>query len=189
MTGRIKHFGTPDGLASDYVTAALRDRSGSLWFGTNEGVSRLIPAPDQPAVAPPIWIEEVRAGGALQPMSELGTTELSDLTLAPGQNHLQVAFFGVASEQGGHCDIGTGSTEPSPTGRGRATCRVVHYASLAPGRYRFVVEAVNADGVASPQPASVSFTVLPPLWQRGWFMGLAALLLAARRVRAGIASG
>jgi len=42
--------------------------------------------------------------------------------------------------------------------------RSVTYANLAPGTYRFLVRAVNADGVASAEPAVVSFRISPPFW-------------------------
>ncbi len=156
VTGRVRHFSMSDGLVSDYVTAALRDSTGALWFGTTDGVSRLVPAPDTPAAAPPIWIGEVRAGGALQPISELGATAVADLTLEPDQNHLQIAFFGAGFGTGGPLRYryrldGAEAEWTGPTDR-----RVVHYASLAPGRYRFIVEAMNADGMVSEQPATVS---------------------------------
>jgi signal transduction histidine kinase len=54
--------------------------------------------------------------------------------------------------------------------------RAVHLANLAPGRYRFLVRAVNAAGVVSETPASFSFTILSPLWQRWWFLALAATI-------------
>ena len=56
------------------------------------------------------------------------------------------------------------------------TERSVNYAELAPGSYRFLVRAVNEDGQASQVPASVTFTILPPVWKRGWFLGTLALL-------------
>jgi predicted phage tail protein len=46
--------------------------------------------------------------------------------------------------------------------------RIVNYANLKPGTYRFRVRAVNADGVVSNEPASVAFTIVPPVWQRWW---------------------
>jgi signal transduction histidine kinase len=49
---------------------------------------------------------------------------------------------------------------------------------LKPGSYRFRVRAVNADGVVSSEPASVAFTIVPPVWQRWWFIGLVILVLA-----------
>jgi signal transduction histidine kinase len=55
--------------------------------------------------------------------------------------------------------------------------QTVNYANLAPGSYRFLVRAINADGVPSSQPASVSFRVLPPFWQRWWFLTLAAIVI------------
>jgi signal transduction histidine kinase len=66
----------------------------------------------------------------------------------------------------------------------------VHYATLSSGRYRFLVRALNAQGLGSAQPAAVSFTVLPPFWMRWWFAlpagtALAMLLYAAHRYRLG----
>jgi CheY-like chemotaxis protein len=55
----------------------------------------------------------------------------------------------------------------------------VVYANLAPGRYRFEVRALSADGGTSPTPATLSFTVLRPLWQRWWAITMAVLTLAA----------
>src|SRR5262249_32263796 len=58
-----------------------------------------------------------------------------------------------------------------------ADLRTVNYASLSPGTYRFLVRAVSAEGVASEPPATVVFRILPPIWQRWWFMALAAVLV------------
>jgi ligand-binding sensor domain-containing protein/signal transduction histidine kinase len=177
-SGRVKHFTTSDGLAADYVTAAFRDSTGALWFGTRDGVSRLVPGADGPSAAPAIWIGEVRAGGVLQATPELGAAVLADLTIEPAQNHLQIVFFGVGYAAGGPLRyryrlVGADSDWSGPTDQ-----RVVHYAGLGPGRYRFVVEAITADGVTSEQPATVSFVVLPPVWQRWWFLTLVAMSLA-----------
>ena len=56
--------------------------------------------------------------------------------------------------------------------------RAVDYSSLSSGSYRFLVRAVNAEGMVSESPASVSFVILPPLWRRWWFVGLTALTLS-----------
>ena len=53
---------------------------------------------------------------------------------------------------------------------------VLPFASLAPGDYTFRVKAFNADGVESPEPASYSFTIIPPLWRRGWFIALEVMV-------------
>src|SRR6185369_224372 len=51
--------------------------------------------------------------------------------------------------------------------------RVVNYANLAPGTYRFLVRAVTSDGTLSQTPATVSFKILLPIWRRWWFLALA----------------
>jgi len=53
-----------------------------------------------------------------------------------------------------------------------------NYPGLGPGRYRFLVKAVNSEGGESITPAEVDFEILPPVWRRWWFEGLAAAGLA-----------
>lgn len=55
--------------------------------------------------------------------------------------------------------------------------RTINYANLASGRYQFRVRAVNANGVMSENPASVSFTIARPVWQQWWFLLLLTLLI------------
>jgi signal transduction histidine kinase len=57
--------------------------------------------------------------------------------------------------------------------------RAVNYASLSPGNYTFEVNAINVDGVESAAPAALTFTILPPLWQRWWFMAMSLAFLGA----------
>ena len=173
-TGLVRHYTTAEGLASAFTTAALRDRQGSLWFGTASGLSRLVPQPDQPPEPPPIWIGGLRIRGLSQSLSHLGQREVAGLELTPDRNQLEIDFFGLNFAPGGplryqYTLAGADRGWNPPTRE-----RTVHYARLAPGRYRFQVRAVTADGVLSAEPASVDFRVLPPLWQRLWFQGLFA---------------
>ncbi|NUO82859.1 hypothetical protein HUU05_22535 [candidate division KSB1 bacterium] len=57
--------------------------------------------------------------------------------------------------------------------------RTVNYASLQPGQYVFEVTALTADGVESSAPATYAFTLLPPFWQRWWFIALVAVFCGA----------
>jgi hypothetical protein len=53
------------------------------------------------------------------------------------------------------------------------------FANLRPGRYRFLVRAVTSDGTVSAAPSTVSFTILPPVWLRWWFLTLATIGVGA----------
>jgi signal transduction histidine kinase len=57
--------------------------------------------------------------------------------------------------------------------------RTINYANLSPGRYRFLVQAVNSEGGMSENPATIKFTILPPVWLSWWFLSLCAVLMAA----------
>lgn len=203
-TGRVRQYTMADGLANSFVTAAFRDREGSLWFGTAHGVSRLVPRPDSPQEPPPILISGLRIAGVPQPVSELGETAVGLPALTSDQNRVQFEFHGLGFAMGERLRyqyrLEGVDTDWSPITDERS----VTYANLGPGSYRFVVQSINAEAVPSLSPASVAFTILPPLWQRWWFLILAiavagllmafayrsrvAHLLALERVRMGIAT-
>lgn len=48
----------------------------------------------------------------------------------------------------------------------------VNYAGLKPGSYIFLVKAITTDGLESLTPASFEFTIIPPFWQKWWFIVL-----------------
>jgi ligand-binding sensor domain-containing protein/signal transduction histidine kinase len=176
-SGHIKHYTTADGLANNFVNVAYRDRQGALWFGTLQGLSRLFPEAERTLTAPSIFINGLRIAGEDYSVSPLGQTEIVGPELSANQNHLQIDFSSVSV--GGAASLryqykldGADNDWSSPTAQ-----RSITYARLSPGAYRFLVHAINADGVASAQPASVSFTILRPIWQRWWFLSLAGLFV------------
>lgn len=178
-TGSIRHYTTSEGLAKGAVRAAYRDRSGALWFATNSGISRLIPVPDIRLPAPVIFISALRVMGVPRPISELGETRIAGLTLPPTRNSLEIEFLGFDFSPNTRHRYqykldGADSDWSQPTEQ-----RSVNFARLAAGSYRFLVRAVNTDGVLSLQPATLEFTVMKPLWARWWFLAAMALATGA----------
>lgn len=176
-TGRIKHYSIADGLPDNFINVSFRDRQGRLWFGTLRGLARLVPSKGTPPQPPPIMISRLRAGGTDHLLAELGASDIGALELGPNQNSIQAEFVSLSFSPGEALryqyllEGGDGSwSQPSPQ-------RFVNFANLAPGSYRFLVRAVNNDGVASPRPATLSFRVLPPIWRRSWFLISLALLV------------
>ena len=175
---RIQHYSVKDGLAGDFVNVAFRDKSGALWFGTPDGLSRLRPEPERQTIAPPVRLGGLRIAGESRAIPELGSTEINALELSHTQNNLQIEFFGIDFNAGGTLRYqymleGADREWSAPTEQ-----QAVNYANLAPGSYRFLVRAVNADGMSSSHPASVSFRVLPPFWLRWWFIALVVLVFS-----------
>ncbi|MET0645303.1 MAG: two-component regulator propeller domain-containing protein [Pyrinomonadaceae bacterium] len=178
-TGRVKHYTTADGLADEFVTVAFRDRGGALWFGTQNGLSRLAPEPDPPAPDPPILIGHLRVAGVKLPVSELGQESVGRLELDYTQANLQIGFFSLSFAPAERMRYQHKLEGADADWSGPAAERTVSYANLAPGSYRFLVRAVNADGVASRAPAAVSFRISPPVWARWWFAAGALVIFGA----------
>ena len=176
-TGHIKHYTTADGLPLGEVQAAWRDGGGVLWFSFVTGLARLIPQPDPPPTPAPILITSLRIAGQMQPISALGVVEMAPVVLNQDQNQLQIEYvaFGFSPGEGLRYQY---KLEGANDEWSRAPDqRTINFSNLAPGRYRFLVRAISADEVLSEQPAIFSFTILPPVWQRGWFMSIAMALL------------
>ncbi|HEY0347228.1 MAG TPA: two-component regulator propeller domain-containing protein, partial [Pyrinomonadaceae bacterium] len=178
-TIRIKHYSVSDGLAGDFVSTSVRDRSGALWFGTQSGLSRLVPRQDKSLTPPPVWVSGLRIAGERRPVAELGTADIPVSELEHSQNNLQIDFFGIDFSTGESLRYqykleGADKDWSAPTEQ-----RTVAFANLQPGRYRFLVRAVNTEGLASDKPAIVSFRILAPIWLRWWFISLAVLLTGA----------
>ena len=177
-TGRVNRFTTADGLASGAFLSAFRDRRGDLWFGTTSGLSRYTPTTNETNEPLPILISGVQVAGSKQSVSILGAQQISLPDFSSSQNQVEIQYVGLS--------FGTGEViryqyklEGVDTEWSQLTeQRIVNYANLAPHHYRFLVRALSSGGTISIGPASVSFTILAPIWRRWWFEVLAAIAVA-----------
>jgi signal transduction histidine kinase len=177
-TGDTWRYTTAEGLARNEVWSALASRRGDVWFGTIAGVSRLDRTRLRPGTAAPrALITTVHVSGNPPLVSELGDQEVSGLILAPGERGVAIDFFAITFASGERVRYqyrleGAEEDWSPPT-----LARSVNYAHLSSGTYRFLVRAVTLSGATSATPASVSFRILPPVWQRWWFVVAASALV------------
>jgi signal transduction histidine kinase len=175
-SGRIQHYTAADGLAPSEPSLLFCDRHGALWVITKAGVSQLVPQAGPRPSAPSVLITGLRVRGLWFPISARGEVSIAELELKPSENQLAVDFVSPSFAAGEalryqYMLAGADRDWSAPTDQ-----RTVNYASLSPGSYRFLVRAVSADGLASPNPAIVTFRILLPIWLRWWFLALAAML-------------
>ncbi len=93
------------------------------------------------------------------------------------QNNVAVEFVGIGfrDEKAMRYEF---ILEGADKGWGASSAqRRINYAALKPGRYKFLVKAITGEGIASTATASLSFGILPPFWQRGWFVTLSVLIM------------
>lgn len=179
-TGNIEHFGLDDGLPNDFILSSFRDRSGNLWFGTFKGIVRLTPERGKTSTVPPdVFITGLRAAGVARPVSDLGESEVGNLEFASTENNLQIDFGAISFAFGESLRFrykleGANEQWSAPTEQ-----RSVNL-SLAPGSFRFLIQAVTSGGEPlSDKTAVVSFKILSPIWQRWWFAATAIILVFA----------
>ncbi|MBL8189778.1 MAG: hypothetical protein JNK38_17325, partial [Acidobacteria bacterium] len=168
-TGHVRSFTTADGLPKGTIYVSARDTQGALWFGSGLGVARFMPEPPNPNQPPTIFLTRVRIAGIAQPVSEIGDLTLPELKLNSSQTNVTIDFLSPSATSDPHIryqyKLEGRQDWSAPTEQ-----RSVDFANLSAGSYRFLVRAVNADGIKSAMPASVSFTVAAPVWQRWWFI-------------------
>lgn len=179
-TNRIRHFNTDDGLAGDVVNYCFKDREGYLWVGTTLGLSRFNPRAERRAdQPPPIYLSRINVAGEEMPLPETGALSVPVLELASSRNNLLIEYVALSFQGEDKLRYqykleGVDKDWSPPT-----DVRTVNYARLAPGSYRFLVRAINQEGIVSADAASFQFRILRPVWQRWWFLTAAALLAAA----------
>lgn len=186
-TGLVRSFTTADGLPKDHIYVSARDAQGALWFGSPQGVARFVPEPPRPNQPPTIFLSGLRIAGEARPVSEIGELTLPPLELNSSQTNVSIDFLSPSATSDPHIryqyKLEGRADWSAPTEQ-----RSVDFANLSAGSYRFLARAVNADGIVSATPASVSFTVAAPVWRRWWFIALSlvtigGLAFAAYRYR------
>jgi ligand-binding sensor domain-containing protein/signal transduction histidine kinase len=176
---QVLHYSNSDGLPSGLALTAFRDHRGTLWFGGELGLVRFDPESPSETLPPPIRISRVAVRGLPQPLSELGETTISGLDLGPDQDQIQIDFASLKFGVGDVIKYQYRLEGADKNWSELTEMRSVSYARLSPGRYQFLVRAVNSEGSASVEPAVLSFRIIPPVWQRWWFLTLGSLLIAA----------
>jgi len=175
-TGFIHHLDASDGLPPGEVQRLYGDHEGAIWFASNFGLSRFEPAEArEPAAGKPL-IHGVRVAGVPALVSDNGETAVDRLDLRAGSD----------------IEISYGNVDFTPARRARFQYRLLpvdsdwrpptrllsaEFARLGPATYTFEVRAIDNQGKPDASIATVRFRIPPPLWQRWWFLLLAALTL------------
>jgi len=126
----------------------------------------------RPAAAPSIYLSGLTVQGKSRD-TLLRSTDV--VRFSPDDNAITFSFLGLsfADERAVHYRYkleGLDEFWSAPTTEASVT-----YSRIPPGRYTFLVEAQNAGGTWSAQPARFSFRVAAPVWRRWWFITLAVL--------------
>ncbi|HVU97632.1 MAG TPA: two-component regulator propeller domain-containing protein [Puia sp.] len=163
-----------DRVPVEFNTALLQ--SDTLWLGTSRGVLEYSLHGQQPdSLAPPVRLLKLAVNGQADSNFRLFTGGTRLRRLAYNQNNVSVDFAALSFRDEDRVRYRY-RLEGLDTGWNAFTDRrYVNYMNLAPGDYRFLVQARNADGLLSREPAVIAFSIAAPFWRTPWFLTLTTL--------------
>ncbi len=169
-------YGKADGMLSAECNggrhpSALKARDGRMWFPTLNGVAVIDPeAVTFNATPPPVVIESVTL--------DRDTLDFHQpIVIQPGQTQLEISYAGLSFIKPEHVRFKYRMEGLDKDWIEVGTRRAAYFSHLPAGNYAFQVIAANSDGVWNQEGARLNVIVIPPLWQRWWFVALLFLSL------------
>jgi ligand-binding sensor domain-containing protein len=158
----IDVYSSDDGLPSNEINQIVRTGN-RIWAASNQGIVAF----DVTKIfinlsPPPIYLTSIEINSI--------TRHLKDtFYLKHSENYLQVDFTGLSYKRNSKLRYQY-KLQGLDTGWKYTQSKSIQYTTLPPGTYRFLVYAINNDGMRSVVPASVSFVIAKPFWKEWWFV-------------------
>lgn len=184
----IKHFGKDDGVLSveSNSNASCKDNLGRILIGTINGLEIYDPRFDKKNTYEALTkINNVKLFFGLEDVTKYSNSIDSasllpkNLNLPFSKNHLTFQFIGVSLTTPEKVMYqykleGLDQDWTPPTSKTEAT-----YSSLPPGKYKFMIKAMNNDGVWNKEPVTFDFEISPPWYNTWWFYTICVIVLIA----------
>jgi signal transduction histidine kinase/ligand-binding sensor domain-containing protein len=171
-------YGKADGMLNTECNgarhpSAIKTHDGKMWFPTFNGIAVVDPQAvtfnDTP---PPVVIEQVILDGE---SLDIGKA----IEVRPGQNNLEIHYTGLSFVKPEHIKFKYKLEGLDEEWIDAGNRRTAYFPRLPAGDYVFRVIAANADGVWNETGATMRVTVIPPFWQRLWFITLVVISIVA----------
>jgi PAS domain S-box-containing protein len=187
-TKKITTYGLGDGMQGNlfFYPAALKSRSGELWFGGPKGLNVIDPKkisdnPNKPAVV----LTDFQIDGKSVQVRDNSVLKQSisfvrEIILTPDISKFSFEFsalnYTVSAKNRYAYKMEGFDTDWTYIASDK---RFAHYTNLDPGQYVFRVKGSNNDGVWNEEGASVKIIILPPWWKTLWFRVFLMVLFTA----------
>ncbi len=181
----ISYYGVDKGFKATEINqnSIFTEKSGSVWFGTVDGLTRYNPLFDYPNSTPPrlvladvkLFYEHVdwkKFSDSLDPTNDLPVKPV----LSYKNNHLTFVFQATTTDNVQYTFMLEGDNDEwSPL----STKNEAVFTNIAPGPYVFKVKVQNSNGVWSEDVVEFPFTITPPFWKTWWFYTICIVVILA----------
>jgi signal transduction histidine kinase/ligand-binding sensor domain-containing protein len=164
------------------LQSAVRGSDGRIWFATSKSVFWIDPARIPRNTLPPtVRLRSIQADGRAYPVQD-------EVRLPPATSRVEIAFTALTLTMPERVRFKYMLTGFDTDWQDSGKSRQVSYTNLAPKTYRFLLRAVNEDGVWSQEAASLVLVVPPTFTQSrsflvGCVLAAAGLLWLLYRIR------
>ncbi|MEH6438110.1 sensor histidine kinase [Massilia sp. DD77] len=154
------------------MPSAFTAPDGKVWLAGTDGAAWFDPARLRAnALAPLVEIQAIHAGGRRHLPGGIAA-------FAPGTERLQIDYTALSYTMPERVSFRYRLVGLDQGWQEVGARRVAYYTNLGPGSYRFEVEAMNEDGVASGVAATAPFEIRPRFVQTRAFAALCVALAA-----------
>jgi|GEM_PF-3538441 len=152
-----------------------KDNEGNVWLGVSNGIYKIdIERLPGGTLAPDIHINNISIANDNNDWKNNSSGDSNYFgwpqhhIFKHDQNNISFFFKGINLKNGqvSYSYILKGQDKEWITG---VNTESITYNNLPPGKYSFMVKAINDDGIESAIPATFKFEIWPPFWQTWWF--------------------
>ncbi len=151
--------------------ATYKDKDGNLWFGTIKGAVKLN-------------IKEEKVN-QLEPITQITgfSVNLEDRSMIPSlelsykEKSIVFNYSSICLTNPDEVQYKVMLEGLEEDWRPATKQTYVTYSPLPPGSYTFKVVASNNNGIWNKEPVTYSFIIIPPIWQRTWFIITSIIVL------------
>jgi signal transduction histidine kinase/CheY-like chemotaxis protein/ligand-binding sensor domain-containing protein len=174
-SGKIRNYIYNEGIKSTsyfYSNAVISDNINNIWFGTSEGLVRLLSQANTNKGTPPVLhIDAVY-------INKVKVNHIDNITLRPGNYEIKVEYTGINLSNPEFVNYQTLLEGYSPNWSDFSNRRMVVYEKVGYGRYIFKLRAFNEDDISTKEPVTFKIMIKKPVYLSGWFyLGIITLLV------------
>ncbi len=185
LTGKTRAYTQPDGLPSlEFTSAVCKRDNGELWFGSVGGLTRFYPdsIQDIKITAIPQITELLindKPSTTILKCETTGATNITEIKKLTFDSKHNTLTFSVNALEYSAPELNKVLYTMEGLDKGfviGSNGNSVRYPNMRHGNYRFILYALNSDGIQNPKPRIIEITILPPFYKTWWFMIAVTLL-------------
>jgi sugar lactone lactonase YvrE len=174
----IRSFALADGIQGLAYNprACLLASDQTIYLGGKQGFDRINPASFDHQLSPAtVYLANLKVNNKEFPNRE-ATNDLYTLKLTHRQNNLELATGVIDFYSKGHSMLRYKLEPIEHTWQEEEAPHLIRYAGLSPGTYTLHLAASDSRRTWNSPTRQMRILILPPYWQRWWFISLVGLL-------------